>query len=220
MTRRASILLWVKWTLASFTGASVAFLVVLPLTFFLVQLLISRFEPADSPVEYLYVFLATIIPPAVFAGMCLGAFQFLVLRKWFKRPVLWIPATGIGCALTAVSFFTLMLWLAEVSPVAAVVSYFFCGALVGLPQWLVLRKSVQRSIWWIPATSAAIFSGIFLSSGIASLLTYQANMPRGIDESTEVFSLALLMFSMLTGPLVYSMISAGALVVLLRPDSK
>ncbi|AFY70962.1 hypothetical protein Pse7367_2707 [Thalassoporum mexicanum PCC 7367] len=40
-------------------------------------------------------------------------------------------------------------------PIGVFISYGFIGAIVGAGQWLLLRKVVKRSKWWIPLTALA-----------------------------------------------------------------
>ena len=70
------------------------------------------------------------------------------LRIWRR----WVLASASAAAL----FGALML-ATDPSPARAV----FLSALVWAPQWLVLRRTVTQARWWVPASTAGLWLGVF-----------------------------------------------------------
>ncbi len=96
-------------------------------------------------------------------GLGLGLTQWLVLRKRFRRAGWWVLATaggqvggGIVLAFGGVLSYVGYDYLQEVLVVVLVstLSGVMAGAILGLAQWLVLRRWVRRAGWWILVTAA------------------------------------------------------------------
>lgn len=122
-------------------------------------------------------------------GAVLGAGQALLLRRQMRDAWLWIVATaaglGIGVTVAAVVF----------SPIAGLGDLFVVGAvsglLLGLAQLLVLRRSYERSGWWILASTIGWAVGLVLFIGVEAAnladlllelasLGLVANLPGGL----------------------------------------
>lgn len=113
----------------------------------------------------------TLIALGTFEGVVVGLAQWLVLRRPFPgmRRRSWIAASAAGA---------FMAWLLGMIPstladfgaagqaapaaISDALMYGLAGAMgavlgpiLGVPQWLVLRRHVRRAIWWIPANAAA-----------------------------------------------------------------
>lgn len=86
----------------------------------------------------------------VVIGLVMGIMQYLFLRPYFIGAVWWIPATSIGVALSSIvrpsiAFYTTLALAGAVG-----------GFIIGLSQWLVLRRRISGIGWWLGATT---FSG-------------------------------------------------------------
>jgi hypothetical protein len=92
-------------------------------------------------------------------GAVVGSAQWLVLRKRVHRSGRWVLASIVGWAVGATV--SLVLVLAVERGVVGTVSVFVTeravwivrGAVVGIAQWVVLRKRVHRSGWWVLAST-------------------------------------------------------------------
>lgn len=97
--------------------------------------------------------------PLVF-GLVLGAFhgtaQALVLTRWIERPLSWVPPTAVGEA-------TLWWALFATSSLGHLAAAVLPGLLLGLAQWLVLRRWVRQAGWWVLATTIGTASGVALA---------------------------------------------------------
>ncbi|MCA1995588.1 MAG: hypothetical protein LDL41_26595 [Coleofasciculus sp. S288] len=109
----------------------------------------------------------------------LGITQWLVLRQHIPKAGWWILATTLGGVValylgSAVSFFTTsILWIGS-----GVVGGAVGGAILGLAQWLVLRRHVSQAGWWIAASAVALAvgAGWLVYLGIESAFTFDASM--------------------------------------------
>jgi hypothetical protein len=99
-------------------------------------------------------------------GLVSGLAQWLVLRGWIRRAVLWVPLTMLGWAASGVARFWMVYVLEEMSlvpfdllewmglamliPIAmGAVHEGLTGFLVGILQWPVLVGQVRRARRWI-----------------------------------------------------------------------
>jgi 4-hydroxybenzoate polyprenyltransferase len=106
-----------------------------------------------------------IVGSALFGTVCGtvgGSAQWLVLRRWLPHTGWWVPVSMVGLSLGfvlagagedmvddalfgAASF-------AVASAVGNTVVLGVLGAVGGCAQWLVLRRRLPRTGWWIPAS--------------------------------------------------------------------
>ena len=84
-------------------------------------------------------------------GAVLGMVQWLVLRRRLSLPRSWIVATSLGMA----GGLTLTLALFGTSTAGSVLLLrgVSTGLLIGLAQWVVLRRSVPRAWVWVPTVA-------------------------------------------------------------------
>ncbi len=98
-------------------------------------------------------FISTVLVDGLVIGTAVGFAQWVVLRRRHARVVWWVPLSiigfGIGKAISeAVTPSTPSLGTDLLA--GAII-----GAVVGLAQWLVLRRVVPSAWWWILATTVA-----------------------------------------------------------------
>ena len=129
-------------------------------------------------------------------GTCIGIAQWLVLRRLIPRAGWWLLASIIGFAVGK-----------GVSDVVAHETGFVgfggaaIGAVLGIAQWIVLRRHVAQAGWWVLASALAWAVGW----GIISVVDEAASGPTG---TTYVVGAS--------GAAVAGVITAVALVRLLR----
>lgn len=140
------------------------------------------------------------------AAPLLGIGQWLVLRQKIRRAGWWVLATGIAAipALVAASIVLIVAGAFGGFQAPGLIPTAFALALgwamIGLGQWIVLRRQVTQSGWWIAISAAA---------GAASAVGAAA---AGGSSSTTV--LALLLVG-LAGGAAYGVISGVGLGLLL-----
>jgi peptidoglycan/LPS O-acetylase OafA/YrhL len=100
-------------------------------------------------------------------GLLNGLLQYLVLRRCLPRMGWWIGATVLGWLLP-LGIFRLVYFLFPAAMVPSTLmnalQLALLGGLLGLCQWLVLRKKVPRAGWWILACAVG-WSLAFLVAG-------------------------------------------------------
>jgi hypothetical protein len=86
-----------------------------------------------------------------------GFLHWLILRRWFARAGWWILASGVGSILG----FVVLGWGVAVGDTGGGIvrewivpnlAFSAAGAVVGTMQWLVLRRWVSCSGWWVLAS--------------------------------------------------------------------
>ena len=158
--------LWGFWIIATGAGIYLGWslnLIVRPL---LVLGKIDKVWPLDDLMTVYYnvdlpVFVLLSVLSGLIAGALVGLFQWFVLRRRIAGLGMWIPGTAVGCGmdfLLKAAYF--LMRLSETSSFQEPLQqpflpYFFIatpilGALfIGLSQWLVLRREVPHSGWWV-----------------------------------------------------------------------
>lgn len=94
------------------------------------------------------------------AGILIGAMQWFVLRDRIKKAWQWSLLTGIG-------------WAIGIGIVVFVLPDGFgflygilVGATTGIAQWIILRREVLLSGWWIVISVIAWFTGLSMMPGL------------------------------------------------------
>lgn len=175
--------LWLWWTVAT-AAASIPF-------YFLPTLPAARdlFPREAWGLDFLYL-------AAMGAGSVAvaGVAQWLVLRQYFQKAWTWILACTVGGAIGMIASWAVM-WTVVLLALAIATAGFYgggvgwaavpllvvcggtygaaSGAVVGIAQWLVLRRQVRRAGWWVVASIALGFfaNPLVPSSGWASVGT-------------------------------------------------
>jgi hypothetical protein len=231
---------WGKWVIATGVGLYVGWglnLVIRPL------LVVNRIDlewPLDDlRTVYLNLDLAGFILLAVFSGLITGAivglFQWLALLRKTGDMGLWIPATAVGFGidyLLKAVFFLLdhsersggrfPPQQGSILPMLFVITPFLGAFLIGLSQWLVLRRKVRLSGLWMLTTAIAIIPKIVLIPEIHALSSSLKNwvmrlaptMPIGVIPLTKlVYPLPYLFEGIIVGA------ATGIVMVLLIRQS-
>jgi hypothetical protein len=141
-----------------------------------------------------------IVPSALLIGLA----QWLVLAPRFSLSGWWIPAYGLGWAIG--------LWLGtnlgflSPGPVMGTAG----GALVGIMQWLGLRRRLYRSFIWIPTMIASSLLGCW-TGVLAGLSAY--------DSASIGIALAYAIGGTEAGAVI-GVLSGSVLVILIRQDKR
>jgi hypothetical protein len=141
----------------------------------------------------------------MFSGAVIGATtglaQWALLRRWFQTARWWVLVTAGCLAAGSYAFFFLGSVVARaffpfpsvpifgpyIPPlIVSVVAATGPGAILGVGQWLVLRRQTRRFGWWIVANIIAWPAGIILTSCVNDLLQAWTWSPSaGIDTSAR-----------------------------------
>jgi hypothetical protein len=130
--RRISVdwFVWLQWAFASGLGGAVGFA--------LADVVLQTFS------EALYKAMAEIVIFGLL-GAAMGTLQWLVLRRHLSQAGWWVGASAVGGTLVGI-------WGAAYGSkvkVDLVIGYGLVGIILGALQWLVLRRRISRSGWWM-----------------------------------------------------------------------
>jgi hypothetical protein len=154
---------WILWLIASSVGTAAGIAII----FWGIAPLINKLPQIGS------ILFDSII------GVVLGAFagtaQWFILRKYIVRVTWWPVITSFGWVLFWVleSSSILSKLLGErggIAFVADALHFTFLGFLVGVLQWLLLRKKVFAADWWILASVVGTTFGAVVADSIALAL--------------------------------------------------
>jgi hypothetical protein len=130
---------WLVWVLANIAGWAIS-------------------APVQTALYYgLGVGIGSVLGSAAW-GLIAGFAQWLVLRERLDHAGWWVPASAAGWALAQAIGDPLIGILGE--NVTGLIHTFGTGLLVGLLQWLILRRQVKRAGWWVLASTLLVFGGL------------------------------------------------------------
>ena len=104
-------------------------------------------------------------------GIALGVMQWFVLQHRIRAARWWIVATAIGWTLGS------MILLVGIRDDMNLISGVIIGITTGTAQWLILRREVYWSVWWIVigvvawTTGLALLPGLFLTGVMVGVVT-------------------------------------------------
>jgi len=124
---------WLWWVLAGTGGGAVGF------------------AAADALLNFMSAALQRAIAEVVIFGLIgagLGTMQWLVLRNLFSQAGWWVVASTAGAAIVGMGAASLS------SEIEAnlIIAYGLSGAVLGMLQWIVLRRQTSRAWLWILAS--------------------------------------------------------------------
>jgi hypothetical protein len=96
----------------------------------------------------------------VLSGVAIAAFQWSVLYKRIDKAWRWIIFTSAGWILGYILF--VAFFSANLGYSAGLV----LGGAIGIPQWLLLRKELNWSGWWIIVSILAWTTGLVVIPGV------------------------------------------------------
>jgi hypothetical protein len=124
---------WLWWVLASAGGGAVGF------------------AAADALLDFMSAALQRAIDEVVIFGLIgagLSTMQWLVLRGLFSQAGWWVVASTVGAAIIGVGAASLS---SEIE-LSLIIAYGMSGAILGVLQWIVLRRKTSRAWLWILAS--------------------------------------------------------------------
>ena len=125
-----------------------------------------------------------------------GLAQWLVLRRLISLSPIWILTFPVGLFLSSLIPASIpeSLWqiIDSESPVTLTVIYIIMGAVMGLPQWLILRRKLSKAALWILGSSL----GVGLGFGLV-LVTGLINQSEYIS-----YVVVLIVYSIATGTIL------------------
>jgi len=134
MTKKSRIsvdwFVWLLWSFASGLGGAVGFA--------LADAVLNTFS------EALYMAMAEIVIFG-FLGTAMGILQWLVLRKHFSQAGWWVAASAVGGTLVGIGVVS----YGNKVQGNLVIFYSLVGIILGTLQWLVLRRRISQSGWWM-----------------------------------------------------------------------
>lgn len=98
------------------------------------------------------------------AGIVIGAAQTLALRRRLPIGPEWAAATAAGLAV-GVSL-NVALFGSDTTLNATLLRAPLTGLMIGITQWLVLRKHVCYAFWWIPAVTIVYVIAWFVTAQV------------------------------------------------------
>ena len=106
------------------------------------------------------------VAPLIIIGVPFGLAQWLVLRRLILLSPIWVLTFPVGWFLSSLipAAIPESLWqiIGSESPVTLTVIYIIMGAVMGLPQWLILRRKLSKAALWILGSSLGVGLGFGL----------------------------------------------------------
>ena len=143
--------MWLGWTLATAAGMLVGFLSLL--LFF----------------DFLGLGIYRVLTP-LWAGMLVGLFQWMVLRRYLTYTVDWI-FTGVAAWSLAYALGLMIIQILSASLLGAVIAYSIFGVIIAAVQWPVLRREIPNVLPWVLANIVGWALGAYLSPWALTLFT-------------------------------------------------
>ena len=108
----------------------------------------------------------SIFTAPILIGVPLGLAQWLVLRRLIPLSPLWVLAFPVGWVLSMLVPVAIPASLWQIvdseSAITLTILYIVMGAVIGLPQWLMLRRRLTKAAWWILGSSVGMGLGFAL----------------------------------------------------------
>src|SRR5271157_408633 len=135
-------------------------------------------------------------------GATVGTAQWLVLRRYFDRAGWWALLTFIGwVAYWELNTMNLLVKAQGIAFIPDLLNLAIFGVILGVLQWLLLRKKILSAGWWVPANIAGMMLASLVIDAIDTAL--QGDSP----------------FDFITGSIVLAIITGICMVWLLKRSS-
>ena len=180
---------WAQWVLASVLGLTVGGGAAVPVVIATWNTVYSK-QPSNEQ-GYLATFVGALLASAI-VGNAAGLGQWLVLRTRIQKVGWWVLASAVGLATGLGAVFGSEATMPEVwrfiwrfshsLSMERAIAGAMAGTAIGLAQWLVLRKRIQKAGWWVLASAAALAMVGGLSTVVDDVLWHvvRGNIQRGI----------------------------------------
>jgi hypothetical protein len=186
---------WIKWTLLSLAIITLSYIISL-----IVVLLVHGafgFNQLEGG-TYLSQTVMQVAGGAVI-GLGTGIYQRALLKKVFNVSLFWVYTLVIGFALTEL-ITCIILWqlrinryqlrFIENNPLPEALIFACAGLLIGILQWIILKKHFTGSVYWIIAST--------LGWGICILVIFLFGL-LNTQFVVHTFLLGTLLYGMITG---------------------
>jgi hypothetical protein len=100
--------------------------------------------------------------PLVISGVAIAAFQWSVLYKRIQKSWRWLVFSSLAWIAGYILFILL------IPEQMSLLLGPFLGAILGVIQWLILRRELELAGWWIPMSILAWTTGLVLVPGALS----------------------------------------------------
>jgi hypothetical protein len=142
MKREASWNVWPLWVALNLLAIPLASLAVMALV---VLARLDRQEPVNIVQAVLYVSMMILVSAVL---------QWLLLRRYLENAAVWIPLTAVGW-LAGIFMIYLARPAVEAAPSGRTLTLvlLLLGAVVGLAQWIYLRRMVDHAGYWVLASA-------------------------------------------------------------------
>ncbi len=141
---------YLGWVLLNIVAVVAAGLISMALIILITQIVGDTIQIAgEERIIEDFLFMYVLLP---IIGLLTGIFQYLLLRRYLPHITGWIPATFLGWLMPFVTGFLILNVLGmQNDTFSLMLGLFLIGAMVALPQWLLLRRQVRYAFWWILA---------------------------------------------------------------------
>lgn len=167
-TKRTKHQFWIKWSLLSTGIITLSYIASLIAVAIVHGAFGFNMQELGTPLSNTLMQIAG----GALIGAGTGLYQKLILQKLFKITSFWIYFSIAGFIITELVT-GIILWqmgllrgqirFLESNPLPESIIFAFAGFLIGLLQWIILRKSFSKSIFWILASSFGWWICIFLT---------------------------------------------------------
>ena len=139
--------------------------------------------------------------PGFFAALLVltipfGLAQWLVLRRFLPVSPLWVVSIPISCFLFYLLAYlipdSLLQNVDDEAAITLTIGFLVLGAILGLPQWLILRRKLTKAALWMlgSALGVGLGFGIVLATGLINQYEYIS------------YTVVVLVYSIITGSLL------------------
>jgi hypothetical protein len=138
-----------------------------------------------------------------FFGATVGTAQWFVLRRYFDRVGWWVLLTFIGwVAYWGLRNMNLLVKAHGIAFIPDLLNLAIFGVILGVLQWLLLRKKIHSAGWWMLANIVGMMLAALITDAIDTALL-QSDSP----------------FDFITGSIVWAIITGVCMVWLLKRSS-
>jgi len=165
---------WLLWTFATIFGLILGIAISLS-----VIIAISKITNIHEDTITNYIILPII-------GFSVGIFQWLMLRKHVSWARMWIWLTTAGWVISFLLAFSLYNWLTSISGTEftdtwqKAIQFTLIAIFIGGFQWLLLKRHISRSGWWILANVIG-WNAVGLLAGAGAMVSVLESIPMGIS---------------------------------------
>ena len=140
---------WFGWMAASILSI-IVYLLTIPMLISSMSPLVPGLQAGNTSPDQAWIGVGIGLLGALTLGALIGLAQWLLLRRYLPQSGWWILATAIGYAIP-LEFSTLSP-LRDPPWLGGLVTFVLFGLALGVAQWLVLRRRMLQSEWWVAFT--------------------------------------------------------------------